>query len=39
MTLGVMIDVSAPVETYDAMHAALLERSGSARPSTGCSCT
>ena len=30
MTLGVMIDVSAPVETYDAMHAALLERIGTA---------
>ncbi|MGY1783414.1 hypothetical protein [Geodermatophilus sp. SYSU D00698] len=30
MTLGVITDVSAPVETYDAMHAAMLERIGPA---------
>jgi hypothetical protein len=29
MTLGVITDVSAPVEIYDAVHAALLERVGS----------
>jgi len=29
MTLGVTIDVPAPVELYDAIHAALLERAGS----------
>jgi hypothetical protein len=29
MTLGVITDVSAPVETYDAMHAAMLQRVGS----------
>ena len=28
MTLGVMTDVSAPVELYDAVHAAVLERIG-----------
>ncbi len=28
MTLGVVFDVAAPVETYDALHAAMLERSG-----------
>ena len=28
MTLGVVFDVAAPVETYDAVHAAMLERSG-----------
>ena len=26
MTLGVITDVSAPVETYDAMHAAILQK-------------
>ncbi len=30
MTWGVVIDVSAPVETYDAVHAAVLERVGTA---------
>ncbi len=30
MTLGVVTDVSAPVETYDAIHAAVLERAGTA---------
>jgi hypothetical protein len=30
MTLGVITDVSAPVETYDAVHAAMLERGGAA---------
>ncbi len=30
MTLGVVTDVSAPVETYDAVHAAMLERTGAA---------
>ncbi|SET40168.1 hypothetical protein [Geodermatophilus poikilotrophus] len=30
MTLGVVTDVSAPLETYDAVHAAVLERSGTA---------
>jgi hypothetical protein len=29
MTWGVTIDVAAPVELYDALHAALLERTGS----------
>ncbi len=28
MTLGVVFDVAAPVETYDAVHAALLRRTG-----------
>jgi hypothetical protein len=28
MTLGVVIDVSAPVETYDAVHAEMLEHLG-----------
>lgn len=30
MTLGVITDVSAPVEVYDAVHAAMLERTGPA---------
>jgi hypothetical protein len=30
MTLGVVTGVSAPVETYDAVHAAVLERTGTA---------
>ncbi|MGY1665550.1 hypothetical protein [Geodermatophilus sp. SYSU D00696] len=30
MTLGVMTDVSAPVEAYDAVHAVMLQRSGPA---------
>ncbi len=30
MTLGVITDVSAPVEFYDAVHAAMLERTGPA---------
>ena len=30
MTWGVTVDVAAPVELYDALHAALLERTGSA---------
>ncbi|SNS64660.1 hypothetical protein SAMN04488107_3307 [Geodermatophilus saharensis] len=30
MTLGVITDVSAPVEAYDAVHAAMLERMGPA---------
>ncbi len=30
MTLGVMTDVSAPVEFYDAVHAAMLEQIGTA---------
>ncbi|MFW3170227.1 hypothetical protein [Geodermatophilus sp. CPCC 206100] len=30
MTWGVVIDVPAPVEVYDAVHAALLERTGGA---------
>jgi len=30
MTWGVTIDVSAPVEVYDAVHAAVLERIGTA---------
>ena len=30
MTLGVATDVSAPVEIYDAVHAAMLERTGTA---------
>ena len=30
MTLGVIADVSAPVEVYDAVHAAMLERTGPA---------
>jgi len=30
MTLGVITDVSAPVETYDAVHAAMLEGTGPA---------
>jgi CO dehydrogenase/acetyl-CoA synthase beta subunit len=30
MTLGVVTDVSAPVATYDALHAAVLERTGTA---------
>ncbi len=30
MTLGVITDVSAPVEFYDAVHAAVLERIGPA---------
>ena len=30
MTLGVITDVSAPVELYDAVHAAMLERRGPA---------
>ena len=29
MTWGVTVDVAAPVELYDAIHAALLERTGS----------
>ena len=28
MTWGVIVDVPAPVEVYDALHAALLERTG-----------
>jgi hypothetical protein len=28
MTWGVIVDVPAPVELYDAMHAAMLERTG-----------
>ena len=28
MTLGVVFDVAAPVETYDAVHAAMLRRTG-----------
>jgi hypothetical protein len=28
MTFGVIVDVPAPVEVYDAMHARLLERTG-----------
>lgn len=30
MTWGVIVDVAAPVELYDALHAALLERAGPA---------
>ncbi len=30
MTLGVITDVSAPVEVYDAVHAAILQRIGTA---------
>ena len=30
MTLGVVTDVSAPAATYDAVHAAVLERAGAA---------
>ncbi len=30
MTWGVTVDVPAPVDLYDALHAALLERTGSA---------
>lgn len=30
MTWGVTVDVAAPVELYDALHAALLERTGAA---------
>jgi hypothetical protein len=30
MTLGVITDVSAPIELYDAVHAAMLERAGPA---------
>jgi hypothetical protein len=30
MTLGVVTDVSAPVATYDAVHAAMVQRAGTA---------
>jgi hypothetical protein len=32
MTWGVVVDVPAPVEVYDAVHAALLERTGGIVP-------
>lgn len=32
MTFGVTVDVAAPIALYDALHAALLERTGAAVP-------